>query len=90
MKSVVMISYWFPPDGCAAVYRPLRFARHLPDAGWLPRIITADLDRYTCSRYDPELLSLVPSEIEVVRVGSRDPWQALQAWRARRGQEKLT
>jgi hypothetical protein len=88
MKSVVMISYWFPPDGCAAVYRPLRFARHLPDAGWLPRIITADLDRYTCSRYDPELLSLVPSEIQVVRVGSRDLWQALQAWRARRNSEK--
>jgi hypothetical protein len=90
MKSVVMISYWFPPDGCAAVYRPLRFVRHLPEFGWSPRVITADLDRYTCSRYDPALLALVPKGVQVSRVRSRDPWHALQASRARRSQERLS
>ena len=90
MKSVVMISYWFPPDGCAAVYRPLRFMRHLPELGWSPRIVTAERDRYGCERYDPELLSLIPNSVEVARVGGRDPWQSLQAWRARRSGDRLS
>lgn len=90
MKSVVMIAYWFPPDGGASVYRPLRFIRHLPAMGWSASVIAADLDRYGWSRYDPALLALVPSETEVIRVRGRDLWQAIQARRAQHTQAKLS
>jgi hypothetical protein len=90
MNSVVMISYWFPPDGCAAVYRPLRFVRHLPGIGWSPRVIAADRHPYTCNRYDPGLLAAVPKSVAVTRVRSRDPWQAVQSWRARRGRKNAS
>jgi hypothetical protein len=90
MKSVVMIAYCFPPDGSAGVYRPLRFLRHLPSIGWSVSVIAADLAPYGWTRYDPGLLALVPSETEVIRVRSRDLWQAIQERRAQHIQEKLS
>ena len=84
MKSVLMIAYWFPPDGSAGVYRPLRFIRHLPKMGWSPTVLSADLAPHSWSRYDPELLRMVPPETEVVSVRSTDWWQAIQARRTAR------
>src|SRR5262245_59021928 len=82
MKSLVMIAYFFPPEGSAGSYRPLRFLRQLSKIGWRASVIAADPYRY--ERYDPDLLSSVPSETEVVRVRARDPWQTLQTWREQR------
>ena len=79
-----MIAYGFPPEGMAGSFRPLRFVRHLPSVGWHPTVITAEKRQY--GRYDPGLLSLVPEEVEVVRVAGEDVWQRIQAWRARRSQ----
>src|SRR5262245_51253193 len=87
MSSVIMIAYFFPPEGNAGVYRPLRFVRHLPAMGWRASVISLDTDYY--ERYDPGLLDLVPSATEITRVPCRDPWQSIQARRAQRIQQKL-
>ena len=87
MKSVVMIAHAFPPEGSAGVYRPLRFVAHLGDMGWRPCIVSCEGPSY--ERYDPGLLDLVPPDVPIRRVRSRDPWQALQAGRARRIERKL-
>jgi len=87
MKSVIMIAYHFPPEGNAGSYRPLRFVRHLTAQDWQPTVITLKTDFY--ERYDPSLLSLVPNDVEVIRVANRDPWQAFQARRGRQVQAKL-
>jgi hypothetical protein len=84
MNHVVMIAYGFPPEGNAGVYRPLRFVRQLPKMGWAASVISAIPSQY--ERYDPQLLSMVPSETEVLRVKGYDQWQAFQSWRARRTQ----
>jgi glycosyl transferase family 4 len=81
-QHVLMIAYFFPPEGSAGTYRPLRFARQLVKRNWSPVVICAE--PYSYERYDPELLALVPSDVEVVRVRARDPWQALQTWRGKR------
>ncbi len=88
MRSVIMIAYAFPPEGNAGVYRPLRFVRHLPTMGWNAGVIS--LDTHCYERYDPGLLGLVPSDTEVIRVRSRDPWQSIQERRGQRIQKKLT
>jgi glycosyltransferase involved in cell wall biosynthesis len=88
MRSVIMIAYDFPPEGNAGAYRPLRFVRHLPALGWNTRVVSVDTQCY--ERYDPGLLGLVPSDTEVIRVRSRDPWQSIQARRAQHLQKKLT
>jgi len=86
-QHVLMIAYFFPPEGSAGTYRSLRFARQLVKRSWSPVVISAE--PYSYERYDPELLALVPSDVEVVRVRARDPWQALQSWRGKRFQESL-
>src|SRR4051812_42855056 len=83
MKTVVMIAHNFPPEGNAGAYRPLRFVRHLSSHSWRPIIITLANDCY--ERFDPRLLDLIPKVASVVRVPHRDPWQALQSWRTKRG-----
>jgi hypothetical protein len=88
MKSVLMISYFFPPEGSAGTYRSLRFVRQLTRVGWSPAVIAAD--PYNYERYDPDLLALVPSDVEVTRVRGRDPWQALQNWRGKKFQETIS
>jgi glycosyltransferase involved in cell wall biosynthesis len=88
MKPIIMIAYFFPPEGNAGTYRPLRFMRHLSSMGWSPSIITLETNCY--ERYDPSLLSWIPEETEVLRVRSRDLWQAIQSRRSQRLQERLS
>ncbi len=88
MKSVLVIAYFFPPDGSAGSYRPLRFVRGLAKKGWRSSVITAD--PYYYERYDRDLLTQVPQETKVIRVRGHDAWQALQSWRRRRVQERLS
>jgi hypothetical protein len=88
MKSVLMIAYYFPPEGNAGAYRPIRFVRHLPSFGWNPRVVTLKTETY--ERYDPALSRQIPQGVEVIRVANHDPWQALLVKRAKRAQEKLT
>ena len=71
MKSVVMIAYGFPPEGNAGVYRALRFVRHLPSLGWHSTVVTLDTDVY--ERYDPELVTMIPAGVDVVRAVNTDP-----------------
>jgi hypothetical protein len=82
-----MIAHYFPPEGSAGSYRPLRFVRHLSKLSWWPTVISAEPHEY--ERYDPQLLTLVPHDTEVLRVGLRDPWHALQAWRQDRIERNL-
>ncbi len=87
LKSIVMIAYYFPPDGSAAVYRSLRFLKGLVGEGWRSSVICCEPYQY--ERYDPQLLTQVPRAVRIVRVNSRDPWRAFQAWRGGRVESKL-
>lgn len=86
-KSVFMIAYYFPPEGNAAVYRPLRFLKELVMQGWRATVLCCEPYQY--ERCDPQLLSQVPSATEVVRAKYRDPWRAFQTWRGIRLGHKL-
>lgn len=86
-NSIIMVAYYFPPEGNAAVYRPLRFLRGLVNKGWRATVISCEPYKY--ERHDLKLLDQVPSTVPIVRVRERDPWQALQAWRNMRLGEKL-
>lgn len=87
-KSVLMISYFFPPEGNAGVYRPLRFLKELVRKGWRATVVCCDPYRY--ERHDPKLLSQVPENTEIVRVKGRDPWRAFQTWRGVRVDRKIS
>lgn len=74
MKRVLMVSPHFPPDNGAATHRLRLLAPHLAEFGWVPTVVTVDPRDYE-GELDPELLSLVPDDLDVVRV---------RAWSAKR------
>lgn len=71
MKRVLMVTPHFPPDTSAAAHRVRLLAPHLPSFGWNPTILTVDPRDYQ-GRLDPDLLSLVPETLPIVRVRA---WQ---------------
>ncbi len=69
MKKVLFIAYFFPPIGGPGVARSLKFAKYLPEFGWLPIVISADETINYVK--DHSLLEQVPEDVEVHRVGHR-------------------
>lgn len=86
-KSILMVAYYFPPEGNAAVYRPLRFLKELVKMGWQAAVICCEPYQY--ERHDIRLLDQVPSSVPIVRVKGRDPWRAFQTWRGVRMTSKI-
>lgn len=67
MKRVLLVSPHFPPSNLAAVHRARLFARHLPEFGWEPVVLTVHHDDYT-EELDWNLAELVPESVRVERV----------------------
>ena len=52
MKRLLLIAYYFPPDGGPGSQRPAKFARYLPEFGWRPTIVTRE-EGHSRGRWDP-------------------------------------
>lgn len=66
MRRVLMISPHFPPDTSAGAHRVRLLAPHLAEFGWDPTVVTVEERGYE-GRLDPELASLVPDSVRVLR-----------------------
>lgn len=64
MKTVLMLTCYFPPAYDVGGKRAYRFARYLPECGWRPVVITAPVP--TKRPIDPSPVQL-PDEVEVRR-----------------------
>lgn len=76
LQQVLVIAYAFPPAAYVGVLRTLKYCRFLPDAGWLPTIVTIDASRV--AHQDPALLAQVPRDIVVRRTWDPDPAKWLE------------
>ncbi len=72
MRRVLMVSPHFPPDSSAASHRVRLLAPHLDACGWTPTVVTLEPSAYE-GRLDPDLASLVPSTLRVVRAHAWRP-----------------
>ena len=71
MKRLLMIAFHFPPlAGSSGIQRTISFARHLPQFGWEPLILTAHPRAY--ERVTDDQLGDVPSDITVERAFALD------------------
>ena len=68
MKKVLIIAYDFPPARTSGVYRPLRFARYLPEYGWQPVILT--VKNYPKETLEESLLGKLSPDITIYRAYS--------------------
>ena len=71
LKRVLMIAFYFPPmTGTSGIQRTLRFARHLPQFGWEPLILTADPRAY--ERVSDDLMNEIAAGTVVERAFALD------------------
>lgn len=69
MKRVVLVAPEFPPFNTAGAHRPRLFAKHLPEFGWTPTVITIRRDQIE-GPLDPMLEQLVDPGLDIVRTGA--------------------
>ncbi len=65
LRRILMIAEKFPPHATSGTARPYFFARHLPEFGYRPVVLTSPLLRGEAS--DPALLRDLPDDVEIVR-----------------------
>lgn len=83
MKTLLFLSYYFPPIGGAGAQRPLKMVRYLERNGYRSRVVTGPgpvADRWAPS--DPTLAVEVPEQAEVHRLSGPEPL-ASAGWRGR-------
>ena len=76
MKTVLIISYYWPPAGGPGVQRPLKFARYLHELGWKVVVLTVKDGVYPAR--DDSLLEEIPSEVKVFKSFSPEPEMLLK------------
>jgi glycosyltransferase involved in cell wall biosynthesis len=67
MNKVLIITYYWPPSGGAGVQRWLKFAKYLPENGWMPVILTIDPEYAAYPVTDDSLINDLPADIKVFK-----------------------
>lgn len=73
MKSVLILTYYWPPAGGPGVQRWLKFVKYFHQLGWEAVVLTVENGTY--SAIDPELEKEVSEGLKVFKTKSRDPFR---------------
>lgn len=73
MKIVLFVSYAFPPQLLPESIQASRYVKFLPRYGWEPYVVCADEDSILSTPTDRGMLSLLSSNIRILRVRSFEP-----------------
>jgi glycosyltransferase involved in cell wall biosynthesis len=87
MKRVLIITYYWPPNGGAGVYRWLKLSKLLPEHGWQPVIYTPENPEMVAD--DPGLLRDVREDLEVIKRPITEPFNLYKRFTGRSTKEKV-
>lgn len=87
MKRVLVITYYWPPNGGAGVYRWLKLTKYLPENGWKPIVYTPEAPELTA--YDPTLAQDIGPEVEVIKRPITEPFSLYKRFTGRAQTEKV-
>jgi len=87
MKRVLIISYYWPPNGGAGVYRWLKMSKYLPEHGWQPVVYTPSNPEMAAE--DPGLVKEVGAGVEVIRRPITEPFSLYKRFTGRRQDERV-
>jgi hypothetical protein len=68
-RRVLLVAPEFPPSNTAGAHRPRLFAKHLPEFGWEPTVLTIREDRIE-GPLDAALNALLDPELPIIRTGA--------------------
>lgn len=74
-RQVLIITYYWPPSGGAAVQRWLSFANRLAAKGWQVHVLTVDEAYATFQLYDESLLKDIDPRIRVHTTKTKEPFK---------------
>ncbi len=67
-RTLLLVTYYFPPHGGGAAVRMLKLAKYLSREGWRVLVLTSDGRRHV--HLDPDLLGELPADVLVTRAAS--------------------
>lgn len=70
-RSVLIISYFFPPVGGAGVQRVTKFVKYLPKIDWQPVVLTTL--NPSVPLFDETLVADIPESVQVIRARTLEP-----------------
>jgi glycosyltransferase involved in cell wall biosynthesis len=70
-KKVLVIPYFFPPNGGAGSIRMTKFVKYLPEFGWDPVVLTPKNPEYI--HWDSSLAQEIPNNAAIIRTFSIEP-----------------
>jgi glycosyltransferase involved in cell wall biosynthesis len=88
MKSVLIITYYWPPAGGPGVQRALKFAKYLPTFGWRPIILTVENGEYPA--VDETLIKDISAQLVVNKTPSLEPYALYRALTGKKSTDKIT
>jgi glycosyltransferase involved in cell wall biosynthesis len=80
-KSILMIAYYYPPDGGSGTQRTLKFSKYLSEFGWSPEILTVKESSY--QNKDESLLKEAPPEDQIHRTQIIEPLKYYRSLKSR-------
>ncbi len=87
MKRVLIITYYWPPNGGAGVQRWLKMAKYLPQHGWQPVIYTPSNPEIITA--DPGLEREIPAVVEVIKRPINEPYTLYKRLTGRKAEAKV-
>lgn len=87
MKRVLIITYYWPPNGGAGVQRWLKMAKYLPQHGWRPVVYTPENPEIITP--DEALSKEVPAEAEIIMRPIHEPYAFYKRLTGRKAHEKV-
>lgn len=69
-RSVLCISYYYPPMGLSGVQRTFKFTKYLPEYNWMPIILSTEPNNYYA--YDDGMLSELNDDVKIFRTESKE------------------
>lgn len=86
-KTLLVLTYYFPPAGGPGVQRVLKFVKYLPEFGWEPVVITVDGGDFPA--YDASLTEEVPETVPVLRVPALEPYSLYRKFTGKSKEEHI-
>ncbi len=87
MKRVLIITYYWPPNGGAGVQRWLKMSKYLPQFGWQPVVYTPSNPEVITP--DDTLLEGMPTSVEVIKRPITEPYGLYKRLTGRKADEKV-
>ncbi len=87
MKSILFITYFWPPSGKATLHWPLHIIKYLPDSGWQPEVLTVENESFT--QKDESLLAEIDPALKVYKSRALEPFNIYRRFTGKEKDENL-